>query len=75
MSRAECVASSVAGFNSNVFFFLFFFSFFPPVETPEGAHLWNTEDLMARLQATVTTADAKMNGLVQENAMSHGYLP
>jgi hypothetical protein len=36
----------------------------PPVKTPEGAHLWTTEDLMARLQATVTTANANMNGCV-----------
>jgi hypothetical protein len=66
MLRADSVASSVAEYNFNVF---------PPVETPEGAHLWATEDLMARLQATVTTADTNMNGRVQENVMSHSHLP
>jgi hypothetical protein len=57
------MASSVAGSNSDGFFL---------VGTPEGISLVpprTIEDLMARLQAAVTTVNASMLRRVQESAV------
>jgi hypothetical protein len=69
-TSADCMASSVAGSNSDEMY---------PVVTSEGAHLLspphphppfnNIEDLVGRLQATVATVDANMLRRVRENAL------
>jgi hypothetical protein len=66
MSRADFIAASVAGCNSDEFFFL--------MRTPEEERLWKIplwamEDLAARFQAPVTTDDGSILRRVRQNVV------
>jgi hypothetical protein len=63
--RADSIASSVAGSNSDGFFFLWGHLKEQVYTVPPRT----IEDLVARLQAAVTTVDANMLRRVPENAV------